>query len=576
MSTNTVTAAFGASKVVRTRALYQWDYGQILRFAGLDLPDAYTVHFSNQGVGGEAKTMVGNSDGVDIPDEYLTTGQAVYAWVFLHAGEDDGETVYAVVIPVVARPKPTEDEPTPQQQGVIDQAIAALNAGVEAAEEAAESVQNMGVEAETLAPGSEATVEKSVDPDSGAVTLAFGIPRGEQGVQGPQGIQGIQGIQGVQGERGLTGPAGPAGATGATGATGPAGADGVSPEVSVTDITGGHRVTITDADGTKTFDVMDGEQGPQGETGPAGTDGQDGAPGPGVAAGGTDGQMLVKDGSTDYATKWANQPSVPVQDVQVNGTSILSSGVANVPIAGNNGVDLGVLTVAPTYGLNRNSSGRAFIQKSSENEIKNGVKDFNPIVPLNQHVSTFYGLAKAAGSDMASSSNPVGTYTDAAKVAIQKMLGVYREWELIANVTVTEDSQRVDIDTDIGGQPFELSEMLVRAWFEPSTTGTNDYISAICLATNTSGDAIGTSAPTLRYQSNGAKTFFEYKPEICGGVAYITGGTSSLPNSTTSLNKISSVIEVFKCFRGFRFDKYGSNTTLIPAGTVIKIYGIRI
>lgn len=35
--------------------------------------------------------------------------------------------------------------------------------------------------------------------------------------------------------------------------------DGVSPTVTVTAITGGHRVTIKDATGTKTFDVMDGE-----------------------------------------------------------------------------------------------------------------------------------------------------------------------------------------------------------------------------------------------------------------------------------------------------------------------------
>lgn len=39
------------------------------------------------------------------------------------------------------------------------------------------------------------------------------------------------------------------------------GEDGVSPVVSVTDIAGGHRVTITDASGAKTFDVMDGEDG---------------------------------------------------------------------------------------------------------------------------------------------------------------------------------------------------------------------------------------------------------------------------------------------------------------------------
>lgn len=86
-------------------------------------------------------------------------------------------------------------------------------------------------------------------------------PQGMQGETGPAGPQGIQGIQGIQGE---TGPQGPAGATGATGPQGPAGADGtdgVSPEVTITTITGGHRVTITDADHPlgQSFDVMDGE-----------------------------------------------------------------------------------------------------------------------------------------------------------------------------------------------------------------------------------------------------------------------------------------------------------------------------
>lgn len=36
------------------------------------------------------------------------------------------------------------------------------------------------------------------------------------------------------------------------------GKDGISPTVEVTPITGGHRVTITDKDGTKSFDVLDG------------------------------------------------------------------------------------------------------------------------------------------------------------------------------------------------------------------------------------------------------------------------------------------------------------------------------
>lgn len=45
------------------------------------------------------------------------------------------------------------------------------------------------------------------------------------------------------------------------------GADGVSPTVSITDITGGHRITITDAEGTSTADVMDGEDGDPGTPG---------------------------------------------------------------------------------------------------------------------------------------------------------------------------------------------------------------------------------------------------------------------------------------------------------------------
>ena len=97
-------------------------------------------------------------------------------------------------------------------------------------------------------------------------------PKGDTGATGPQGPKGDTGETGSQGPKGdtgatgATGPQGPKGDTGETGATGPQGpkgadgTDGVSPTVTVTDINGGHRVTITDATGTKTVDVMDGAQ----------------------------------------------------------------------------------------------------------------------------------------------------------------------------------------------------------------------------------------------------------------------------------------------------------------------------
>lgn len=94
-------------------------------------------------------------------------------------------------------------------------------------------------------------------------------PKGDTGPQGPKGETGAAGPRGPKGETGATGgtgPQGPKGDPGGTGATGPQGpkgtdgTDGVSPTVTVTDINGGHRVEITDATGTKTFDVMDGTQ----------------------------------------------------------------------------------------------------------------------------------------------------------------------------------------------------------------------------------------------------------------------------------------------------------------------------
>jgi hypothetical protein len=74
------------------------------------------------------------------------------------------------------------------------------------------------------------TVTKTGDDDAPNFAFAFSGLKGAQGEQGP------------------------------TGADGQDGQDGVSPEVTITTITGGHRITITDADhpSGQSFDVLDG------------------------------------------------------------------------------------------------------------------------------------------------------------------------------------------------------------------------------------------------------------------------------------------------------------------------------
>ena len=126
-----------------TAALNQYDYGQVIQFNGLELPDTFTVRFSNYKAGNTSKSQIGENGQVEIPDEFLRTGKPVFAWVFLRAGEDDGETVRKVEIPVIPQPEPTDEEPTPQQQSVIDNLVAALQAGVEAAAQSAEDAQEI-------------------------------------------------------------------------------------------------------------------------------------------------------------------------------------------------------------------------------------------------------------------------------------------------------------------------------------------------------------------------------------------------------------------------------------------------
>lgn len=108
-------------------------------------------------------------------------------------------------------------------------------------------------------------------------------------------------------------------------------------------------------------------------------------------------------------------------DVQINGTSILSNGVANIPLATSS--LLGVVKVNDKNGIGL-TEGQLYLLRADASAAKDGSANYRAIVPSNQHLSVFYGLAKVAGADMSSSSNAVGVYTDAAKTAIQSMLAV--------------------------------------------------------------------------------------------------------------------------------------------------------
>lgn len=133
MSTNIITIHFNGGTLAYSdpaKPIYQYNYGQILKFADLDLPFSYEVHFSNTDDCGNSVTQIGDAGGVIIPDNLFLSGANIYAWIFLHTGEDDGETEYKTILTISKRAKPTNQQPTPVQQDAITQAIAALDAAV--------------------------------------------------------------------------------------------------------------------------------------------------------------------------------------------------------------------------------------------------------------------------------------------------------------------------------------------------------------------------------------------------------------------------------------------------------------
>lgn len=134
-----------------------------------------------------------------------------------------------------------------------------------------------------------------------------------------------------------------------------------------------------------------------------------------------------------------------VQDIQINGTSILNNGIANIPIANENIAGVIKVESQSTSGLTVDNTTKGIrIAAASSNSIKASSSSRMPITPYYQHEATFYGLSKAAGVDMSSSSNAVGTYTDGAKIAIRNMIGATS-----SNVIAVQDEQPTDTDTKI-------------------------------------------------------------------------------------------------------------------------------
>jgi len=224
-----------AKRTTSTKAVYQFDYGQIVEVEGVTLPSSFEAHVGFLG-GGSTTIVLGSNQQVHIPNMYLRTSRGVVVYIFLHETDSDGEVKYEIHIPVVARSAASGAVPTEEEQNIITQAIAAFSsvaAEAEAAQEAATAVWEAA-------------------------------ERGEFGV---------------------------------------------SPTVELEDADGGHIMTVTDVNGEHEYFIPDGE----------------GMVNIGLPRGGETGQILVKDGTSDFVTRWDSSFNAEyVVNVTLSGISYTS------------------------------------------------------------------------------------------------------------------------------------------------------------------------------------------------------------------------------------------------------------
>lgn len=217
---------------------------------------------------------------------------------------------------------------------------------------------------------------------------------------------------------------------------------------------------------------------------------------------------------SDYLTE------APVTDVQINETSVLDAyGVAKVPNASSN--NYGAVLIGNGLQIS-SSSGKLMTLPAGSSQVKAGLESFMQITPNMQHQSAFYGLAKAAGdTTQSSSSNAVGTYTDDAKIKIQKMLGIYEApWELIREDTFTNETEADHVITvDGNGNAFELTDTIIL--FETpkqdtySSKGVYGQIHLLHDTSIISQPECGAWTQEANTNSHGCGVIFERKGTLC-------------------------------------------------------------
>ena len=162
-----IPVTFNGKRYIVTDHRMQYDWGQVLYFTDLELPDSFEARFSNAPTG-ESVGQIGSNNRIRIPKQFFESGEPIYCYITLHDEVTDGRTVYTTKVPIKPSTERTEEEPEPEEESIITQAISALNSAVDTTTQKAQEASASADRAEHAAEGVEGYAERAEAAQSAA------------------------------------------------------------------------------------------------------------------------------------------------------------------------------------------------------------------------------------------------------------------------------------------------------------------------------------------------------------------------------------------------------------------------
>ena len=250
---------------------------------------------------------------------------------------------------------------------------------------------------------------------------------------------------------------------------------------------------------------------------------------------------------------------VGVQDVQVSGESIVTDGVANVPIM-KNGSGFGVAKILQAYGVTVLSEGQLALMSASIYDVDTRISNYRCITPNRLDYAVKAAMCDGNGA----------AWTSDEQAAARERIGIPGDYELIEEIICDGETLGFSREIEPDGTPYNFKSIYIELEIQPSHT----YDSLIFFR------AYDSNKTPIMYEGIKAtsKTYASY---IFGG-CFLYGGFYHgwIPNGNIAPSKDGGSIlyRINKpelAISGIKKVYVNNNIEPLIAGDKIRIYGVR-